>query len=203
MARRSSRPLDALAERFAQIFSATVAAAAVLCGACGSGGSGSAMVNGTIGGQSMSAQDAVSNTFTSGSTSQGLLLITNASNACTKLSVNQQPKNTKTIAIGIAQQAASGGLSAPAAPGTYLVMKANEVSGISGNLALVTYVATDANCNQTILIGSSGTVTLTRVDSSGYSGTFDITFSDASHVTGSFAANNCAALTPNLGGSCT
>jgi hypothetical protein len=204
MASRSSHPLDASAERFAQIFAATVAAAMVVCCACGSGGSGSAAVTGTIGGESMSAQDAVSNTLTSGSTSQGMLLITNASNTCTKLSANQQPKNSKAIAIGIAQQAGSGGFSAPAAPGTYLVMKANEVNGIAGNLALATYVATDANCNQTTLIGASGgTVTLTRVDSGGYSGTFDITFSDASHVTGSFAANSCAALALNLGGSCT
>lgn len=203
MARASSHPFDALAERSAQIFAAPVAAAVVLCGACGSGGSGSATVNGTIGGQSMSAQDAVSNTLTLGSTSQGLIQITNASNSCTRLSAHQQPKNTKAIAIGIFQQAASGGFSAPAAPGSYLVMKANEVSGISGNIALATYMATDANCNQTILIGSSrGTVTLTRVDSGGYSGTFDITFSDASQVTGSFAANNCAALTLNLGGTC-
>jgi len=204
MARSSSHPFDALAERFAQICAATVAGAMVVCGACGSGGSGSATVNGTIGGESMSAQDAVSNTLTSGSTSQGLLLITTALNTCAKLSANQQPKNTKAIAIGIFQQAGSGGFSAPAAPGTYLVMKANEVSGITGNLALATYEATDANCNQTILIGSSGgTVTLTRVDSGGYSGTFDITFSDASHVMGSFATNNCAALALNLGGTCT
>jgi hypothetical protein len=205
MARRSSRLFGALAERFARIFAASVAAAVVLCAACGSGGSGSATVNGTINGQSMSAQDAVSNISMSGSTSQGLLLITNASKTCSKLSANQQWKNIKAIAIGIVQQAGSGGFSAPAAPGIYLVMKANEVSGVSGNLALATYLATDAHCNQTILIGSSGgTVTLTRVDPGGYSGTFDITFSDASHVTGSFVATNCAALTPSLaGGTCT
>jgi len=117
MARRSSHPFDALAERFAQTCAATVAGAMVVCGACGSGGSGSATVNGTIGGESMSAQDAVSNTLTSGSTSQGLLLITTALNTCAKLSANQQPKNTKAIAIGISSRRVRAGSPRPPLPG--------------------------------------------------------------------------------------
>jgi len=52
-------------------------------------------------------------------------------------------------------------------------------------------------------VAVSGTLTLTRVDANGYAGTFDVTFSDGSHATGSFSANRCAALTPNIGGVCT
>jgi len=102
-------------------------------GACGGGGSSSsASVNGTIDGQSMGAQDAVSNVFTSGSNSEGGILITNSANTCAKLSAGQ------------------------------------------------------------------------RIDSNGYAGTLDLTFSGtAGHVTGSFSANRCAALSMNIGGTCT
>ena len=39
-----------------------------------------------------------------------------------------------------------------------------------------------------LAVDPGGTVTLTRIDASGYAGTFDMTFSDNSHVTGNFTA---------------
>lgn len=181
-----------------------LAAALFVCGACGGGGSSSsAAVNGTIGGQSMGAQDSVSNVLTSGSNSEGLILITNAPSTCSKLTAGQQPKNAKAIFVEIGTQPASGGVTAPAANGTYTVMTVATIGNATGNVALASYVATDATCNPvTSIDASSGTITLTRVDANGYSGTFDITFADASHVTGSFTANRCAALSTNNQGTC-
>src|SRR6266849_3857181 len=89
-------------------------------GACGGGSSSSASVNGTIDGQSMGAQDAVSNVITSPSDSEGGILITNSANTCAKLSAGQQPRNAKAILIAIGTQSASG-VSAPAATGAYMV----------------------------------------------------------------------------------
>jgi len=184
-----------------------LATALFVCAACGGGGtggpSGSASVNGNIGGQPMTALDAVSNVFASGSSSQGLLLVTNAANTCGMLSAGQQPRNAKAILIGIGSQNGTS-VSAPAAAGTYTVYTRAAIGGATGLVAVATYVATDGNCAQIAGIeASSGTVTLTKIDGNAYSGTFDITFSDASHLTGTFGAIICAALTTSVGGVCT
>lgn len=180
-----------------------LAAVLFVCGACGGGGSSSsAAVNGTIGGQSMGAQDSVSNVLTTGTDSEGLILITNAPSSCAKLTANQQPKNLKVIFVEIGTQSASG-VTAPAANGAYTVKTAATIPSATGNVALASYVATDATCNAvTNIDATSGTISLTRVDANGYSGTFDITFADASHVTGSFTANKCTALSTNNQGTC-
>jgi hypothetical protein len=180
-----------------------VAMALFVCGACGGGSaSSSASVTGTLGGAPMDAQDAVSNVFTSGSNSEGAILITNAPSTCAKLAANQQPKNAKAIQVAIGTQTGSAYF-APAASGAYPVYSAAASASVTGNVALALYVSTDASCNPVATVGAtSGTVTLTRVDSGGYSGTFDITFSDASHITGSFTANRCTALSPTPGGTC-
>jgi len=179
-----------------------LAAALFVCGACGGGSSSPASVSGTLAGQAMGAQDAVSNVLTSGSDSQGFVLITNASNTCAKLTANQQPKNAKAIAVGVATTNATG-FSAPAAAGTVTVYSSAAIGNATGNVAVAQYVATDAVCNTIAQIeGSSGTLTLTRVDANGYSGTFDITFSDGSRATGSFSANKCTALSDSIAGTC-
>jgi hypothetical protein len=49
----------------------------------------------------------------------------------------------------------------------------------------------DSNCNSFDDIASSGSVTLTRVDSSSIDGTFDLTTATRSHFTGSFSAPMC------------
>jgi hypothetical protein len=180
-----------------------LAVALFACGACGGGSSTNATVNGTISGQSMGAQDSVSNVLTSSGNSEGLILITNAGNTCGKLTANQQPRNAKAIFIDMATQTTTT-FSAPAASGAYTVYSSGTIGNVTGNVALALYAATDANCNPvTSIEATSGTVTLTRVDSTGYSGTFDITFSDASHVTGSFTAGKCTALSTNIQGTCT
>lgn len=180
---------------------AMVAAVAIVCGACG-GSSGPVSVSGNIAGQSMGAQDAVSNVIPINPppNSEGAILLTNAANTCAKLTADQQPKNAKAILIEIGLQTPNG-VSAPTAAGTFTVYTKATVGNYNGNVALVTYLATDANCNPlTPIDANGGTVVVSRVDNNGYAGTFDITFTDASHIQGSFTANRCNALTESLGG---
>ena len=179
------------------------AAALLVCAACGGGRSSPVSVNGNIAGQPMGAQDAVSNVFASGADSAALILFTNTANTCAKLSANQQPKNAKAIILTVGTQNATN-ISAPTAPGTYTVHDFATVKNVTGNVAVAQYAATDATCTPIADADSaSGTVTLTRVDSTGYAGSFDITFSDGSHITGSFTANRCAALSDTIAGTCT
>jgi hypothetical protein len=181
-----------------------LAAALFACGACGSGSSGGspASVNGNIGGQPFDAQDSISNVVAAGFGSAGLVLITNASNTCGKLTANQQPKNAKAVLIVFGFQS-GGAITAPTSTGSYTVHDSATVGNFTGNVAVGQYAATDATCTPVAEAETvSGTVTLNRVDANGYSGTFDVTFDDASHATGSFSANRCAALSTNIGGTC-
>jgi hypothetical protein len=179
-----------------------LASAILACVAC-SGSSSPASVSGTIGGQSFGAQDSVSNVLSIGFGSAGVVLITNAPNTCGKLSAGQEPRNAQAVFLLVGNQTA-GVVSAPTAAGSFTVHDSATVGSFSGPVAVAQYQAIDANCLPIAQIEAiSGTVTLTRVDSTGYAGTFDLTFSDASHATGSFTANQCAALTMNISGTCT
>lgn len=174
-----------------------------LCGACGGGG-GSTSVNGTVGGQSMTARDSISNVIQSGSDSAGVILISNTANSCALITAQKQPKNAQALLIEIGTQTATAA-SAPSAPGTYPVYSQAASTSVMGNVAIVFYAATDAACATTADYESvSGTVTLTRVDTYGYAGTFDVTFGNGGgHVTGSFTTTVCPALTTSIGGTCT
>ncbi len=178
-----------------------VVAVVLLCAACGSGNA-AATVNGTVAGQEIGAQDAIFNVFASGSDSEAAIGISNAANSCALVTASKQPKNARAIAIALATQTATT-TAAPSAAGTWNVVP--DVRALTGNVAVATYVATDGTCIPIHEIqATSGTVTLTRVDASGYGGTFDLRFTDGSHVTGSFTASRCAALGPDAStGTCT
>ena len=183
-----------------------LAAALLTCVACGGGGSSSspATVNGTIGGQGMGAQDAVSAVITVAPNSLGDILITNSPNTCAKLSAGQIPRNAKAIAFGLGTVSGTS-ISAPTVTATFTVYSQANIIGKTGNVGIARYQAIDANCNPVSDIeATSGTVVLTKVDSTGYAGTLDITFADSSHVTGSFSAARCNALetAPNITGTC-
>jgi len=173
------------------------------CFACG-GSDSRLAVSGTIGGQPMAARDAVSSVMYVGSDSEGLILVTDAANACAKFTANQRPRNARWITIGIGTQTGSA-TSAPVDTGDYIVHSSSngDTAAARGKVAIAVYAATDANCVVTSIEATSGKVTLTRVDANGYAGTFDITFMDGSHVTGRFDASTCATLSFNNQGTCT
>jgi hypothetical protein len=136
----------------------------------------------------MTALDAVSNT------TDGLIVITNSEDACADLAADRQPANLQKIVIRVGTRT-GGLLSAPQLPGTYAVVQSVPYAAGNGNMALVEYGATDADCvaNDRIIAGV-GTVTLTELSPEGYSGTFDVRAGYA-EVTGSFTARHCSALT--------
>jgi hypothetical protein len=187
-----------------RMLAALVAACAACGGGSGSPGSGSATVTGTVAGQSMTPRDAVSNILQSNSNSIGGILITNAANTCAMLNAHQQPKNAQALLISIGRQTAAGAITAPDGTGVYTVYSSSAATSVVGRLAVVIYASTDASCNPTQDVESvSGTVTLTRIDSSGFSGSFDVTFeSSGGHITGNFDTAACGALSTSIGGSC-
>lgn len=181
-------------------------AAALLAGAACGGGNDyvpPATVNGTINGQGMGAQDAISNVLTAGTDSAGVIFITNAVDTCRKVSGRQVPRNGKAILVLLGFQTSSS-TTAPAAAGVYPVFSAAAVGGQNNrNVAVARYQAVDAACFPNAdLEATGGAVTLTKVDANGYAGTLDMTFEDNSHVTGTFTASKCDGLTQNLTGNC-
>jgi len=152
----------------------------------------------------MAARDAVSSVLHVGRDSEGLILVTDAANACAKFTANQRPRNTRAIIIGIGTQTGTA-TSAPVETGDYIVHSSSngDASAARGRVAVAVYVATDANCVATSIEATSGKVTLIRIDANGYAGTFDITFMDGSHLTGRFDASTCATLSLNNQGTCT
>jgi hypothetical protein len=158
-------------------------------------GNAPASVNGTIGGQSMSAKDAISGVLALQSNgSVGVVLITTIANTCSEFSGGHGPKSAQAIVIALANVGTSS-LSPAQTPGDYTIYDANATNP-GPNLAAVAYETTDATCNQTTsLQASSGKVTLTRADSKGYAGTFDVTFPNGGgHVTGEFDTANCSSI---------
>lgn len=181
-----------------------VAVALLLCTACpGPDHASPASLSGSIGGQPMVARDAVSTVLRSGSSSEGAIVITNASNTCQKMVAGQQPRNAQAIFIEIGTQGTSGTV-APSAPGTYVVHSHSDATSASGNVAVVSYGATDASCHPSASFeGVSGTVTLTAVGANGYAGTFEVTFSGgAGRVTGSFSGDTCTSLSLDPNAAC-
>jgi len=192
-----------------------IAAVALAGAACGGGSNSNsnpnpnpsptspATVSGNINGQAFGAQDAVSNVLTAGPNSVALILVTNVASACAKVSASQVPRNGKVILI-LAGALSAASVSAPAAPGSYRVFTAAVINSQTGNVAQAVYQSVDGTCFPNgDLEATGGTVTFTRIDTSGQAGTFDLTFSDGSHATGTFTANKCTALTTNLTGTCT
>jgi hypothetical protein len=181
------------------------AASLAVCIACGGGGggntntTGSATVNGTVGGLSLPASDAVSNVVAVSGQTAGAILISSTANACATISANNLFKNAQVLLISIGTQNA-GTTTAPSSPGTYPVFSSADSISQTGKVAVAVFVATNSLCMASPSEGISGTVTLTRVDSTGYAGTFDITFSGGTgQLTGSFTTALCTPLNPNSG----
>jgi hypothetical protein len=90
---------------------------------------------------------------------------------------------------------------APSHPGTYPIytLAAFPLTGLAARCGLTSY---DATCNLT-LPGecTSGTVTLTRVDATGYAGQYDVVL-DGNHLAGSFDSPSCPAVSEAGFGTC-
>jgi hypothetical protein len=178
------------------------AASLGVCAACGGGGSttyatGSATLAGTIGGQTMTARDAVSVVLGAGTSQAGaLIVLTNTANQCSRFANHQAVRNGQLIAIGVDTQ--SGTTSTAPVVGSYPIYTTAAGASASGPVAVAVLSTTDASCHSTTPApppeGTTGHVDLTSVAASGYAGTVDITFSNGEHVTGNFNTADCAPL---------
>lgn len=172
-------------------------ASLALAVACGGGSTfiaGSATVSGTFGGQPMIAQDAISSLVTFGSSqTEGLILITNATNQCNRINARQALRNGQALALTLGIH--SGTSISPPTVGTYTVYTVNAGQSVQGLVAAASFATSDASCSASPSVeATSGNVVLTAVSASGYTGTFDVTFNATDHLTGSFTTAQCAPL---------
>lgn len=149
---------------------------------CGSGNS----VTGTVQGNSLAAQDALS--FQASESFGGVTeflvgaLIVNISSACSTATndqaTNKTPPNLTGLSLAVANTAAI-------APGTYNITSSSVPAASAG------FTKTDATCNNTVnASATAGTITISAIDSSHAQGTFNLTFGSDT-LTGNFNAPNC------------
>jgi hypothetical protein len=160
------------------------------------------VVNGTLGGNSFGALDAIVNTavasgfdFDAQSTD---IEITTYANACTAEMTHTGVPNERLLLFLMATTNASGSSSPITATGVYTVFTG--MPPASSKLVEAYYEVDDSSCQKsTMELAGSGTVTVTSI--SPLEATFDVTFSDG-HITGSYRAAQCNALDPNSSLTC-
>jgi hypothetical protein len=93
----------------------------------------------------------------------------------------------------------------PMQPGTYPVSSPGDPLPTSGPYAAcgfhVTDAATEGTCDFTQTPCTSGQITLTRADATGYAGMLDVMI-DGDHVTGTFDTTNCDNVSEDGLGTC-
>jgi hypothetical protein len=175
------------------------AASLVLVAGCGGGGgqtynlTGSGSMTGTISSQSLTVADAISNTVSQPGGSAGAIIVGSVANQCQLINARRILKSGSALEIIFGIQ--SGNTLAAPTPGIYTVHTLATINGFQGMVAAALFVVNDASCNTTTgpIEATSGTLTVTRVDATGYTGTFDVTFG-SDHVTGTFNTGSCSAL---------
>jgi hypothetical protein len=173
------------------------AASLGLCAACGGGDqtynlSGTATVTGTVAGHSLAAADAISTVASQSGASAGVILIGTQANQCNEINAHHDLKSATALTIALANRTGTSVL-APAI-GTYSIFSQQTVTQHTGNVGDALFSMISAACLATTSVDvTSGTLTLTRVEATGYGGTFDLLFG-TDHVTGSFNTGTCSAL---------
>lgn len=171
-----------------------------LAGACGGGGSssGGGALSGTVHGQSIGIEDAISAAVT---TSVGGLTIHAAAIAmgttkdlCSDAMSNTLHPNEKLVLVLLADVNGTT-FNAPTASGMYSVYQGS--GAFPAKSAFFQVEVTDATCKDVTAQsagGTSGTVTLSSVSGNQFSGNFDLVLDSGDHVTGSFDPQECPAL---------
>jgi hypothetical protein len=160
------------------------------------------VVNGTLGGNSFGALDAIVNTASaSGFDFDGMstdVEITTYANSCDVQMTRTGLPNQRLLFFVLATTNSAGSSSPITAAGTYTVFSGTPPA--SSQLVEAYYEIDDASCHKsTSEFATSGTVTVTST--SPPEATFDLTFSDG-HITGSYRATQCNALDPNSSPTC-
>jgi hypothetical protein len=151
-------------------------------------------VSGTVHGQNVAIDDAVSAVVmipgTSGSlVPTALILMGDATELCADLTANSQPQGFLSVYIGLGVVTGST-TSAPTAPVTFTIGGSPDDGGLG-------VLATDATCRDVPgddARATDGTIALTGVDGDRFTGRFDVTLDSGDHITGEFNPEPC----PNL-----
>jgi len=162
---------------------------------CGGNGSGNS-VSGNIGGGTLAVADAVSVPYVAGASSDGAtaIVLSNSGGVCADFTAGQQPPNVQALTFEVFRIDDSGHPAKPTAVGGYPIVRQQEGPAPSGNTAIAAFTTTDASCEETRTLDAiTGSITLERLDATGYAGIFDLTFDSGDHVTGRFDAPTCAA----------
>ncbi|HEX8107960.1 MAG TPA: hypothetical protein VF516_09550 [Kofleriaceae bacterium] len=183
----------------------------VLAGACGGGGSSAGgALSGTVHGQSIMIDDAVSAAVTTdivGVTIHGAAIVmANAKDLCSDAMSNTSHPNERGVFI-VLTDINGMTFNTPTAPGTYSIYQGTGTP--PAKTAFFDVSATDATCKDVAAqdaSATSGTVTLTSVSGNRFSGNFDLVLDSGDHVTGSFDPSECpavnTALNSTTAGSC-
>lgn len=182
------------------------AALFVLAGACGgSSSSGGGALTGTVHGQSIMIEDAISVAATlSGGTPQlhgAAIALSTTKDLCADAMSNAQHPNEKAVAIVLFDVNGTS-TSTPTAPGTYTIFSGSGTPPAKS--ASLSVAVTDAMCHDVAAqdaSGVTGTVTLSSVSGNQFSGSFDVVLDSGDHVTGSFDPQACPALATALNNS--
>jgi hypothetical protein len=166
---------------------------------CGSSSPAPFTANGTIGGVSLKAGDAVgapgsakfnTSPTTPVSINAEIIVLSNSAGLCASATAAKQPKTSQFLTLVLSDQS-----NVPTGPGTHTIWAGTGT--MPAKLAFAQYDRTDANCASVQprpLVATSGTVTITSISGNNASASFDLTFDSTEHITGSFSASNCAAL---------
>jgi hypothetical protein len=178
-----------------RILAGTSLALAVACG--GSNGptynlTGTATSTGTVGSQSMtSPADAISTLVPQGNSTAGTILISTSGNLCAQSNAHTRLKNARSLAIVMGVQ--SGNNVAAPTLGTYTFFSQAGIATAQGNVATALFALSDAACTASTTQSTGGTMTLTRVDATGYTGTYTVNFATGT-LSGTFNTGSCSAL---------
>ena len=172
----------------------------LLCLSLGCGGSvTNPLFSGTIRGASFQPTSvAVGSGEINASNSLGLIVMTKGTDdICADTAAHQRHGNVAVFSVGLVDQDAAGNDSAPAAPGTYTILPSKSAG--AGRWAVAFYEVTNAFCQDVESSDEapkavSGSVLLTKVDSTGWTGTFDLVLSTGDHVTGAFTSPLCPTI---------
>jgi hypothetical protein len=187
---------------FVRSMAFAVSATAILaCGSSSSSSGGAAQgansVDGTFGGQSLTAQDAIAEIQTqpmAGATvTSADILIANVGSLCGLAQRHASSPGVSLLDLNL------GGPGTQITPGTYEV----NGQGSSAMFAAAYFGSEDGHCKASLSeVGMSGTITISDASASSVSGSFDVMFastsstgvtsSTADHVTGHFIASVCS-----------
>lgn len=190
---RARRPSGRLARELhghasMKIFLAVVSAVGALAG-CTSSSEVTSIQGGTVAGVSFAVVDGAAMVRTS----RGLtnIVLTDFADACAIADESSRP-SSKQLTFLISDDVGAGSTGTPPSkPGTYTVTSLANLPA-SGPGAECGFAVLDATCHaSTSASCDSGTVTLSRVDATGYAGTFDVVIAGA-HVTGGFDVPSCS-----------